>query len=68
MSYPQVTVVASELGRPDDGTDHTGFFNCEFYVGLRPYKDKSWEGDTPTKNALTESINKKLTAIPRNHL
>ena len=35
MSYPQVTVVASELGRPDDGTDPTGFFNCEFYVGLK---------------------------------
>src|SRR5579864_7632852 len=29
MSYPQVTVVGSELGRPDDGTDPTGFFNCE---------------------------------------
>jgi cobalt-zinc-cadmium resistance protein CzcA len=35
MSYPQVTVVGSELGRPDDGTDPTGFFNCEFYVGLK---------------------------------
>src|SRR5579864_463701 len=44
MSYPQVTVVASELGRPDDGTDPTGFFNCEFYVGLKPYKDKAWHG------------------------
>ena len=33
MAYPQVTVVGSELGRPDDGTDPTGFFNCEFYVG-----------------------------------
>ena len=43
MSYPQVTVVGSELGRPDDGTDPTGFFNCEFYVGLKPYKDKSVE-------------------------
>ena len=43
MSYPQVTQVGSELGRPDDGTDPTGFFNCEFYVGLRPYKDKVWE-------------------------
>src|SRR6202142_4480761 len=30
--YPQVTEVGSELGRPDDGTDPTGFFNCEFYV------------------------------------
>ena len=46
MSYPQVTVVGSELGRPDDGTDPTGFFNCEFYVGLKPYKDKAWSGDT----------------------
>ncbi|MGH9510868.1 MAG: efflux RND transporter permease subunit [Terriglobales bacterium] len=64
MSYPQVTVVGSELGRPDDGTDHTGFFNCEFYVGLKPYKDKLWGGDTPNKAALIESINKKLTAFP----
>ena len=45
MSYPQVTVVGSELGRPDDGTDATGFFNCEFYVGLRPYNDKAWNGE-----------------------
>jgi cobalt-zinc-cadmium resistance protein CzcA len=64
MSYPQVTVVGSELGRPDDGTDHTGFFNCEFYVGLKPYKDQSWADDTPNKEALTESINKKLSAFP----
>jgi cobalt-zinc-cadmium resistance protein CzcA len=64
MSYPQVTVVGSELGRPDDGTDHTGFFNCEFYVGLKPYKDQSWGGEIPNKEALTESINKKLSAFP----
>ena len=63
-SYPQVTVVASELGRPDDGTDSTGFFNCEFYVGLQPYSDKSWKGDNDTKEKLIESINKKLTAFP----
>src|SRR5271168_2828069 len=41
--YPQVTVVGSELGRTDDGTDPTGFFNCEFYVGLKPYDDASWK-------------------------
>src|SRR5262249_45347363 len=41
--YPMVTVVGSELGRPDDGTDPTGFFNCEFYVGLKPYDDASWK-------------------------
>ena len=63
-SYPQVTIVASELGRPDDGTDPTGFFNCEFYVGLKPYKDKSWSGDTDTKDKLIAAINNKLTAFP----
>jgi len=64
-SYPQVTVVGSELGRPDDGTDPTGFFNCEFYVGLRPYADKSWQqGSIHTKEQLTEAIEKKLQAYP----
>jgi len=65
MSYPQVTVVASELGRPDDGTDPTGFFNCEFYVGLRPYNDRSWKsGDIHDKPQLIASINKRLTTYP----
>jgi cobalt-zinc-cadmium resistance protein CzcA len=64
MSYPQVTVVGSELGRPDDGTDPTGFFNCEFYVGLKPYKDKAWSGDVNTKPKLIESINRKLSTFP----
>ena len=60
MSYPQVTVVGSELGRPDDGTDATGFFNCEFYVGLRPYNDKAWDGEIRDKDELIASIDKKL--------
>ncbi|HTR65035.1 MAG TPA: CusA/CzcA family heavy metal efflux RND transporter [Terriglobales bacterium] len=64
MSYPQVTLVGSELGRPDDGTDPTGFFNCEFYVGLKPYKDSAWSGEVSTKEELIASINKKLTAFP----
>ncbi|HEY1464509.1 MAG TPA: CusA/CzcA family heavy metal efflux RND transporter [Terriglobales bacterium] len=65
MSYPQVTVVGSELGRPDDGTDSTGFFNCEFYVGLRPYDDKVWkQGDIRNKEELTAAINKRLITFP----
>jgi heavy metal efflux system protein len=64
MSYPQVTVVGSELGRPDDGTDATGFFNCEFYVGLRSYNDKAWDGDIHNKEELIPSIDKKLGAFP----
>src|ERR1019366_2000198 len=43
MKYPMVTDVGSELGRPDDGTDSTGFFNDEFYVGLKPYGDSTWK-------------------------
>ncbi len=61
-SFPEVTTVASELGRPDDGTDSTGFFNVEFYVGLKPYSD--WKGSYHTKPALTEAINRKLQNFP----
>src|SRR5581483_3594483 len=65
MSYPQVTVVGSELGRPDDGTDPTGFFNCEFYVGLKAYSDKSWtQSDAHDKDALIKSIDQRLHAFP----
>jgi heavy metal efflux system protein len=61
-SFPEVTTVASELGRPDDGTDPTGFFNVEFYVGLKPYS--TWTGRYHTKAALIEAINQKLQAFP----
>ncbi|HTM41484.1 MAG TPA: efflux RND transporter permease subunit, partial [Terriglobales bacterium] len=65
MSYPQVTVVGSELGRPDDGTDPTGFFNCEFYVGLKPYKDQAWQtGRIRDKQQLIASIDSKLRTYP----
>ena len=63
--YPQVTVVGSELGRPDDGTDPTGFFNCEFYIGLKPYDDASWKsGSIHTKEQLSRDIDKKLESYP----
>ncbi len=61
-SFPEVTVVASEHGRPDDGTDPTGFFNVEFYVGLKPYSE--WKGPSRTKDDLIEAINQKLQAFP----
>jgi len=61
-SFPEVTTVASEHGRPDDGTDSTGFFNAEFYVGLKPYSQ--WSGSYHTKPELIEAINKKLQAFP----
>ncbi|CAM0997609.1 Cu/Ag efflux pump CusA [Rhodanobacter sp. Root179] len=61
-SFPQVTTVASELGRPDDGTDSTGFFNVEFYVGLKPYSQ--WTGKYRNKAELTAAINQKLQSFP----
>jgi cobalt-zinc-cadmium resistance protein CzcA len=61
-SFPEVTTVASELARPDDGTDSTGFFNVEFYVGLKPYSE--WTGAYRTKTKLIEAINEKLVSFP----
>ena len=61
-SFPQVTTVTSELGRPDDGTDATGFFNVEFYVGLKPYDE--WTGRYRDKPTLIAAINKQLTNFP----
>jgi cobalt-zinc-cadmium resistance protein CzcA len=61
-SFPEVTTVASELGRPDDGTDATGFFNVEFFVALKPYSQ--WTGAYHTKAKLIEAINEKLKAFP----
>jgi cobalt-zinc-cadmium resistance protein CzcA len=39
-SYPEAITVVSQHGRPDDGTDATGFFNAEFFVPLKPFD--SW--------------------------
>jgi cobalt-zinc-cadmium resistance protein CzcA len=65
LQYPMVTDVGSELGRPDDGTDPTGFFNDEFYVGLKPYDDASWKtGRIRDKAELTADIQRQLQAFP----
>jgi cobalt-zinc-cadmium resistance protein CzcA len=61
-SFPEVTTVASELGRPDDGTDSTGFFNVEFYVGLTPYGQ--WHGAYRTKPELIRAIDRQLQQFP----
>ena len=61
-SFPEVTTVASEHGRPDDGTDATGFFNAEFFVGLKPYSQ--WHGAYRDNAALISAINAKLSTFP----
>src|ERR1700683_1852067 len=38
-SFPEVTQCTSQVGRPDDGTDTTGFFNTEYFLGLKPKEE-----------------------------
>lgn len=56
--YPEVQTIVSQHGRPDDGTDTSGFFNAEFFVPLKPFD--SWPNGL-TKEKLTEDITEKLT-------
>ncbi len=58
---PEVTTVVSQLGRPDDGTDPTSFFNAEFLANLKP--EKEWRPRL-SKAALIEEIEGRLKEIP----
>ncbi|MES2124212.1 MAG: CusA/CzcA family heavy metal efflux RND transporter [Gemmatimonadota bacterium] len=60
--FPEVTDVASEHGRPDDGSDATGFFNAEFFVALKPYSE--WKGPYRDRTGLIEAVNKQLIQFP----
>lgn len=60
--FPEVVNVVSQLGRPDDGTDPTSFFNAEFLVSLKPRKE--WRREITSKEKLIEEIERLLTAIP----
>jgi cobalt-zinc-cadmium resistance protein CzcA len=56
--FPEVETIVSQQGRPDDGTDATGFFNAEFFVPLKPEGD--WRKGVD-KDALTSELSSKLT-------
>jgi len=58
---PEVTTVVSQLGRPDDGTDPTSFFNAEFLANLKPQAE--WRRGF-TKDDLVEEIEMRLKTIP----
>jgi cobalt-zinc-cadmium resistance protein CzcA len=58
---PEVTTVVSQLGRPDDGTDPTSFFNAEFLANLKPQKE--WRSGLD-KDKLIEEIEGRLHQIP----
>jgi cobalt-zinc-cadmium resistance protein CzcA len=59
--YQPTRMVVSQLGRPDDGTDATGFYNAEFLVDLKPHDQ--WVG-YPTKDDLIKKMNAELSEIP----
>lgn len=59
--YPEVVTVVSQLGRPDDGTEATSYFNCEFFVSLKPREQ--WRRGL-TKLELVRQIESELGQIP----
>ena len=62
-SFPEVTQVVSQTGRPDDGTDTAGFFNTEYFVDLKPKKE--WRPVFhQDKDALIAAMDKQLSRFP----
>jgi heavy metal efflux system protein len=62
-SFPEVTVATSQVGRPDDGTDTTGFFNTEYFVNLKAKKE--WRTVFhEDKEELIAAMNREIDKIP----
>ena len=61
-SFPEVTQVVSQLGRPDDGTDATGFFNTEYFIDLKPREQ--WRPRFRSKDDLIEEMTRAAEKIP----
>ncbi len=62
-SFPEVTVATSQVGRPDDGTDTTGFFNTEYFVDLRP-KNQWRPVFHEDKDELIAAMDRELSKMP----
>jgi cobalt-zinc-cadmium resistance protein CzcA len=62
-SFPEVTQVISQIGRPDDGTDTTGFFNTEYFVDLKP-KDEWRPVFHRNKEELIAAMDRELEKMP----
>ena len=62
-SFPEVTQVVSQTGRPDDGTDTAGFFNTEYFVDLK--RKEQWRPVFhQNKEALIAAIDEQLEKFP----
>ncbi len=62
-SFPEVPECTSQVGRPDDGTDATGFFNTEYFVDLKP-KEEWRPVFRQDKDRLIAAMNRELEKIP----
>jgi heavy metal efflux system protein len=62
-AFPEVTQTTSQVGRPDDGTDTTGFFNTEYFVDLKP-KDQWRPVFRQDKEELIAAMNRELVKVP----
>jgi heavy metal efflux system protein len=62
-SFPEVTTTTSQVGRPDDGTDTTGFFNTEYFVDLKP-KEQWRSVFHENKDELIGAMNRELEKMP----
>ena len=60
--FPEVTQVVSQVGRPDDGSDASGFYNTEYFVDLRPRAQ--WRDQFRTKEDLIAAMDQALSQIP----
>jgi cobalt-zinc-cadmium resistance protein CzcA len=62
-SFPEVKQVVSQIGRPDDGTDTTGFFNTEYFVDLKP-KEEWRPVFQQNKEELIGAMDRELEKLP----
>ena len=62
-SFPEVTEVVDQIGRPDDGTDWAGFFDTEYFVNLKP-KEEWRPVFHQSKDDLIASMNQQMEKIP----
>ena len=63
-SYPEVETVVSQHGRPDDGTDATGFFNAEFFAPLKPFDQ--WPSGVDKAKLVSDLTNRLQALLPTN--
>jgi heavy metal efflux system protein len=61
-NYPEVKQVVSQVGRPDDGSDASGFYNTEFFVDLIPRSE--WRTRFKTKDDLIAAMDADLNKFP----